>query len=120
MDSNGSSIAKPGYVPLIPYNGTTDTGGNSLTNDLNVFYEVNIQKPEPNVDEPLTILQERRYSMAHHSYSIGPSHDPRCWLLLFWARSSKVSTLSYLAFSYGNSSRFLPVVLLGLFFSLFT
>lgn len=27
------------YVPLVPYNGTTATGGNSLTEDLNVFYE---------------------------------------------------------------------------------
>ena len=28
------------YTVLIPYNGTTDTGGNSLEQDLNVFYNV--------------------------------------------------------------------------------
>ena len=28
------------YVPLIPYNETIMTGGNSLTQDLNVYYEV--------------------------------------------------------------------------------
>lgn len=59
MDSNGSSIVKTGYVPLIPYNGTTDTGGNSLTDDLNVFYEVDIQNPDSKVDGSLMSLQER-------------------------------------------------------------
>lgn len=28
------------FVPLVPYNGTTPTGGDSETNDLNVFYQV--------------------------------------------------------------------------------
>jgi Amt family ammonium transporter len=27
------------YVPLLPYNGTTATGGNSLTDNLNVYYQ---------------------------------------------------------------------------------
>jgi Amt family ammonium transporter len=27
------------YVPLVPYNGTTATGGDSLTEDLNVYYQ---------------------------------------------------------------------------------
>lgn len=27
------------YVPLVPYNGTIPTGGNSLTQNLNVFYQ---------------------------------------------------------------------------------
>lgn len=27
------------YVPLVPYNGTTATGGDSLTQDLNVYYQ---------------------------------------------------------------------------------
>jgi Amt family ammonium transporter len=27
------------YVSYVPYNGTIPTGGNSLTQDLNVFYE---------------------------------------------------------------------------------
>ena len=27
------------YVPLVPYNGTTATGGDSLTQNLNVYYE---------------------------------------------------------------------------------
>lgn len=28
------------FVPLVPYNGTIPTGGDSLTEDLNVFYNV--------------------------------------------------------------------------------
>ena len=27
------------YVPLVPYNGTTATGGDSLTQDLNIYYQ---------------------------------------------------------------------------------
>jgi hypothetical protein len=30
------------YVPLVEYNGTTSTGGDSLTQDLNVFVSINI------------------------------------------------------------------------------
>jgi ammonium transporter, Amt family len=30
------------YVPLIPYNGTTATGGDSLTENLNLFYDVRL------------------------------------------------------------------------------
>ena len=28
------------YVPLYPYNGTVPTGGDSLTENLNIFYNV--------------------------------------------------------------------------------
>jgi Amt family ammonium transporter len=28
------------YVPLIPYNGTTATGGDAMTDDLNLYYNV--------------------------------------------------------------------------------
>lgn len=30
------------YVPLVPYNNTSPFGGDSLTQDLNVFYEVSM------------------------------------------------------------------------------
>lgn len=30
------------YVPLVPYNGTIATGGDSLTENLNVFYDVRL------------------------------------------------------------------------------
>lgn len=28
------------YAPLLVYNGTTATGGNTLTQDLNLYYQV--------------------------------------------------------------------------------
>ena len=37
-DTNAAVNSLP-YVPYVPYNGTIATGGNSLTQDLNVFYE---------------------------------------------------------------------------------
>lgn len=38
---NSSSLATNtgDYVPLVPYNGTTPTGGDSQLIDLNVFYQ---------------------------------------------------------------------------------
>src|ERR1700761_5702908 len=38
-DSAGAGSQGLNYVPLIPYNGTVATGGNSLHQDLNVFYQ---------------------------------------------------------------------------------
>ncbi|CZT24454.1 probable ammonium transporter MEPa [Ramularia collo-cygni] len=37
MSDGGSADSLP-YVPLVEYNGTSTTGGDSLTQDLNVFY----------------------------------------------------------------------------------
>lgn len=39
-DMEMGSTVSTDYVPLVPYNGTIPTGGDSLTNNLNVFYEV--------------------------------------------------------------------------------
>lgn len=38
--SGSVSLDSLPYVPYAAYNGTTPTGGDSLTQDLNVFYEV--------------------------------------------------------------------------------
>lgn len=35
------------YVPKVPYNGTGSTGGNSQTDDLNIWYEVKPPSPQP-------------------------------------------------------------------------
>jgi Amt family ammonium transporter len=37
-NANSSPTGNLDYVPLIPYNGTVATGGDSMTQDLNVFY----------------------------------------------------------------------------------
>lgn len=38
-DTGSQSFEGLPYVPLVPYNGTTATGGNSLEEDLNVYYQ---------------------------------------------------------------------------------
>lgn len=39
LQTRSSTNAALPYIPLIRYNGTTPAGGNSLTHNLNVFYE---------------------------------------------------------------------------------
>ena len=33
------------YTLLVPYNGSIETGGDSLTGDLNIFYNVSVKLP---------------------------------------------------------------------------
>ena len=35
------------YTPLVPYNGSIATGGDSMGNDLNVFYQVSPDQEVP-------------------------------------------------------------------------
>ena len=48
------------YVPLIQYNGTIMTGGDSLVQDLNVFYEVGSHP----LFESIVIDQDRFHSLG--------------------------------------------------------
>ena len=46
MSGTGPGEADTNYVPLVAYNGTSPTGGDSLKNNLNIYYEVrNDSKP---------------------------------------------------------------------------
>jgi len=54
MDSSQAAEAGSSFVPLLVYNGTTATGGNSLTEDLNLFYQVSI--PSRLKAQPLTLF----------------------------------------------------------------
>jgi hypothetical protein len=40
MSGTGPGQSDTNYVPLVAYNGTTPTGGDSLKDNLNIFYEV--------------------------------------------------------------------------------
>ena len=42
MGNTTSTSVHNSYVPLYPYNGTTATGGDSLSDNLNLFYEVSV------------------------------------------------------------------------------
>ena len=46
MSGTGPGESDTNYVPLVAYNGTTPTGGDSLKDNLNIYYEVrNQSKP---------------------------------------------------------------------------
>ena len=40
LEGVGADLANLNYTTLQPYNGTVSTGGDSLTQDLNIYYEV--------------------------------------------------------------------------------
>jgi hypothetical protein len=39
MSGTGPGESSTNYVPLVAYNGTTAAGGDSLRDNLNIFYE---------------------------------------------------------------------------------
>lgn len=58
MAQNGGGVnydtSTTNYVPLVPYNGSGPTGGNSLNDNLNIYYEVTKECPrltKHNVDD---------------------------------------------------------------------
>lgn len=78
------------YTILIPYNASIPTGGDSLVDNLNLYYTVG----SPSPIEKMTLLPiecfeltgdgfERtvwRPGMDHDLFRIGPSYDSRCWV----------------------------------------
>lgn len=40
---SGAAAETPPFVPLVEYNGTTSTGGDSLVQNLNVFVRITLQ-----------------------------------------------------------------------------
>lgn len=38
--NDAPNLSRLNYVPLIPYNGTEETGGDSRRTNLNIYYEV--------------------------------------------------------------------------------
>lgn len=50
QDDQGLDLSALNYTILVPYNGTGMTGGDSLTEDLNIFY--NVRERTRNADMP--------------------------------------------------------------------
>lgn len=70
------------YTLLVPYNGSISTGGNSLTDNLNLFYTVSdptllsrFQKCRLNA-----IWAVWRYRVDRHLGCVGLAHDSGCWV----------------------------------------
>jgi hypothetical protein len=74
------------YVPfIVTYNGTNAAGGDSLTEDLNLFYTVSWTAC---ADLILAIVLTKihlvwRYRMDDHGDCFGLAHDSRCRVCTF-------------------------------------
>lgn len=53
---DGIDLGALNYTEQVPYNGTVPTGGNSLTDDLNVYYDVCFGNLPPH---SLTLAQQQ-------------------------------------------------------------
>lgn len=97
----------------VEYDGTEPTGGDSLTTNLNQYYEVSITT----IHFPLSFtncLPVRRHSLDTHLHRSRPPHGPRSRLLLLRPRTPQIRTLSHLAVAHRTGRRRLPMVPLGL------
>lgn len=68
-------------MSLVPYpTGLPVTGGDSLNEDLNIYYEVS--DSPLSIVEPgkLTRMKDRQHRMDAHVHRIGLAHDSRRWV----------------------------------------
>jgi hypothetical protein len=75
------------YVPLeaFPTSGVPATGGNSETDNLNIYYEV-CWRPEFCVKAHAYAGAVRKYSLGHNVHGTGAAHDPGCWVSCLYRR----------------------------------
>ena len=55
MNSDESSHLTSNFVPLVPFNSTDPNGGDSLTGNLNIYYEVKIVRQSMSLKWSLTL-----------------------------------------------------------------
>ena len=77
MSGTGPGSSDTNYVPLVSYNGTVATGGDSLHDNLNIYYEVRWKFWSHVVCERTDRVVERRYRLDLGIHCTGPTHDPR-------------------------------------------
>lgn len=121
------------YVPLVPYNDSTATGGNSLTTDLNVYYQsgdiawwvvLSFTSQHSNRRFIVRSLSSPMIStdlgkQDDHVDSARPAHDSRRRLLLLGACTTQICSIFDLFISLGNGCGLFPMVLLGILLVLF-
>lgn len=76
-------LSELNHTTPIPYNGTIATGGNSLTQNLNVFYEVCLSEPQfcrlmLKVIMLTLVTAVWRHCLDDDGNSTGTSHDSGC------------------------------------------
>ena len=79
VDSHSADLNSLNYTVLIPYNGTVATGGDSLTDNLNVFYEV-LFSAVSIVSFSSQAILARRSRMDSDLVGPGPFDDSRRWV----------------------------------------
>ena len=117
----------------LPYNGTIPTGGDSLTQNLNVYYEVSILLPStiithadmpssspatsPGCSQPPLSFCSWSLALGKSTYIRMPSHRPyssSSQVLLLRPGTPKVSLVPGLGHSHGCRRNVVSMVLLGL------
>jgi hypothetical protein len=79
--SAATTSAGPPYVSLVPYpTGLPVTGGDSLNEDLNIYYEVSDSLDQFMEPEELTRMEDRQHRMDAHVHRIGLAHDSWRWV----------------------------------------
>lgn len=82
------------YVPLVPFNGTEAKGGDSLSVDMNLWYQVSsspepavplhrIERPKIREDYPTDAASNKtvwRYRVDDHGYCSCATYDSRSWV----------------------------------------
>ena len=115
--SQPTELSELPYVPLQTWHGDSPTGGNSLTQDLNVYYEVRqwISRSLIIGFRGLTCLHPVwRYRVDTNRDRPCPAHDSGRGILLLRVSSKEISSVPVVAFCDGSRGRVLPMVLLGL------
>ena len=86
-DSAPVDLSNLNYTTLIPYNGTIPTGGDSLTQNLNVFYEVRLPNPPLYPMGKVTMLTlvtaVWRHCLDDHSNGTCASDDSGCRVCIY-------------------------------------
>jgi hypothetical protein len=80
----------------VEYNGTIATGGDSLHDNLNIYYNVSHTKMDPlsssNRPSELIGILGRRYLLDNHIISPCAAHDSGCWVCITSRRTLFLST----------------------------
>lgn len=88
------------YIPLVPYNGTGATGGDSLTEDFNIWYEVRCGCRECFFKASSNLCTSRlvwELCLDDDFHGARTLDDSWSWVLLFRSCEEKVRPFAYMA-----------------------
>lgn len=77
MSGTGPGSSDTNYVPLVSYNGTVPTGGDSLRDNLNIYYEVRWEFWSHVACDYTDQRAERRHCLDIGIHRTSLTHDSR-------------------------------------------